>query len=66
MNPGTVMNLANGASLLWIVLAGLFSLAVTIAWLYLAYRAVKAHERLAAAAELMSRVSTRPASTPLL
>ena len=66
MNPGTVMNLANGASLLWIVLAGLFSLAVTIAWLYLAYRAVKAHERLAAAAELMSRVSTRSASTPLL
>jgi hypothetical protein len=63
MNLGTAINLANGASVLSIVLAGIFSLAVTIAWLYLAYRVVKAHERLAAAAELMARVPRIPSQS---
>jgi len=55
-----------GADLAWVLIVGTFSVLVSLVWLYLGYRAVKAHERLATAAELMSRVSTRPISTPPL
>jgi hypothetical protein len=50
----------NGADIAWVVLAGTFSVAMSFVWLYIAYRAMKAHERLAAAAELMARVPRHP------
>ncbi len=62
MNLGTAINLANGASVLWIILAGLASIVVTVLWLYIGWRAMKAHERLAAAAEQMARSSRSPAT----
>ena len=42
----------------WVALiAGTFSVGVTVLWLYIAWRAMRAHERLAAAAERMSKES---------
>jgi len=66
VNLGTAMNLANGAGLLWILLAGVFSVGVTTLWLYIGWRAMKAHERLARAAEQMVHVSPRSPSSPPL
>jgi hypothetical protein len=54
----------NGADGVWVVIAGTVSILMSVLWLYLAYRAVKAHERLASAAELMARVPVRSTSTP--
>jgi hypothetical protein len=45
---------------------GTVSVLMSVLWLYLAYRAVKAHDRLASAAELMARMPVRSTSTPPL
>jgi uncharacterized membrane protein len=65
MNLGTLVNLTNGLSVLWIVLAGALSVAVTVLWLYIGWRAMRAHERLASAAEHMARAPRRQDSPPL-
>jgi len=63
MNLGTAMNLANGASLVWILLVGAFSVAMSVLWLYIAWRAMRAHERLASATEQMARAPQHRSST---
>ena len=49
----------NGADIIWVIVAGSASVIASILWLYIAWRAMKAHERLARAAEQMVRVSPR-------
>ena len=59
------MNMSfNGADIIWVIVAGAASVIASIFWLYIAWRAMKAHERLARAAEQMVRVS--PSQVPLL
>jgi sensor c-di-GMP phosphodiesterase-like protein len=48
--------------LLWIPLAGFVGVVASILWLWIAWRAMKAHERLARAAEQIAQASTRPNS----
>ena len=45
----------NGADAIWVVIAGAFGILTSLLWLYIAWRAMKAHERLATAAEQMAR-----------
>jgi len=54
----------NGADSLIVALATIVGVASALLWLYIGWRAMRAHERLAAAAEQMSRSSRLP-SAPL-
>ena len=59
------MNMSfNGADAAWVVIAGVISVVMSVLWLYIAWRAMKAHERLAGAAERMAR-SSGQMSSPL-
>jgi len=50
----------NGTDVVWVLIAGTFSVVMSLVWLYIAYRAMKAHERLAVAAELIARIPRHP------
>jgi uncharacterized membrane protein len=50
------MNMSfNGADVVWVIAAGFVGVLASILWLYIGWRAMRAHERLAAAAEKMTR-----------
>ena len=52
----------NGADMLWMVLAGAFSVAGAVLWLYIGWRAMRAHEKIASALDSLARTSTTSAS----
>ena len=45
----------NGADAVWVAIATAVSVATAVLWLYIGWRAMRAHERLASAAEQLSR-----------
>jgi uncharacterized membrane protein len=49
----------NGADAGLMLIAGFFSVLVSLIWLYIAWRAMRAHERLAAAADQIARNDTK-------
>jgi uncharacterized membrane protein len=54
------MNMSfNGADFAWVVIAGTMSVLVSMLWLYIAWRAMRAHELLAAAADQIARNDTK-------
>jgi hypothetical protein len=54
------MNMSfNGADAVWVVIAGAFGIASALIWLYIGWRAMAAHERLAKAVDLLARESGR-------
>ena len=55
----------SGASGLIVWLAGLFSVVVSLLWIYIAWRAMRAHEKLAAATDQIAKNDTRYFSSML-
>lgn len=49
----------NGADAALVFVAGFFSVLMGLVWIYVAWRAMRAHERLAAAADQIARNDTK-------
>ena len=58
------MSFNGGGAPAWAMIVGILSVGMSLLWLYIAWRAMKAHERLASAAEKMAR-SSGQTSAPL-
>jgi uncharacterized membrane protein len=52
----------NGADAAWVAIATAVGIASALLWLYIGWRAMRAHERLASAAEQIARSSRAPSA----